>query len=171
MIEFVQEYPGKPALCGDLEWCLLGRGASENNAVGSGKGKPEIRNRQAPFEVVLRVRGAFLERSYVQGGVDHCTLLENSVVVGPLPHKYLLGDPYLGGCKPHTGSGPHGVDHVGKEPLEVIVEAGDRGCGGVKNGIAGYADRANGHGLDFSRGFREDSGLSRDTRETGNAVG
>ena len=149
----------------------MGCGASENNAVGSGEGKTEIRNRQAPFEVALRVCGAFLEGSYVQRGVDDCTLVENSVVVSPLPDKYLLGDPYLGGCKPHPRSGPHGVDHVGEKLLEVIVEAGDGGCGGVENGIAGDPDGANSHVLDFSRGFREDSGLSRDTRETGNAVG
>ena len=149
----------------------MGCGAAENNAVGSGKGETEIRNRQAPFKVILGVCGSFLEGSYVQGGVDHCTLLENSVFVGPLPHKYPLGDTYLWGCKSYAWSSPHGVDHVGEELLEVIVEAGDRGCGGVKNGIAGDANRANGHEGDFSRGFREDSGLSRDTRETGNAVG
>ena len=149
----------------------MGCGAAQDHAVCASERESEIGDRKTPFEVALRVRCSLLQWSHVQGGVDDCTLLEDSVVIGPLPDKHLLGDPYLWGCKPHTGSRPHGVDHVGEELLEVIVKTRNRCCGGVKNRVAGDADRANGHGLDFSRVFREDSGVSRDTRETGNAAG
>jgi hypothetical protein len=61
-------------------------------------------------------------RPHVERGVDDGTLLKDSLVIRPFPHKNLLGHAYLRSSQTDPRCCSHGIDHVIEELLELIIK-------------------------------------------------
>src|SRR5690606_14162473 len=101
---------------------------------------------QAAFPVVVRVRHAFRSFRGLQHGVDHQALPPLAeLFVRAVVDEDAQIDADLVGRQAHTLGGVHGLEHVIGERAQRLVELLHRTRRVVQHGVAGDADRVNGH--------------------------
>src|SRR6478735_8780395 len=152
VVVLVLQHPGEPAgrLVADL-------GAVEGQpGQGRSLAAPQrvglARDRQAPLDLLVRVGLADDRLGRGEVRVEDHAARRDAVVVGELPGEDPQAHAHLGCGQADPAGGIHGVEHVGDEFTDAVVDDLHGLGAAVEDGFAGDDDRSDGHAEDSSRG-------------------
>src|SRR5699024_4576575 len=93
--------------------------------------------------------------------VDQHSTMPDSLVVRAVVDEHPRGDADLIRRETDTGCGVHGLEHVGDQLAELVVEIGYGGGRFVQHGFARDNDGMDSHVLILSEGYRRESWTRR----------